>query len=69
MMTLQTFALYIATAPGSVARLIPPTFLPKEADYCSSFDVNDAYVQSWMTIEKRQHEKTYANISDIRLDL
>jgi len=25
-------------------------------------------LQSWMTIKKRQHEETHANISDVRLD-
>ena len=26
-------------------------------------------LQSWMTIKKRQHQETYANISDVRLDI
>ena len=27
------------------------------------------FIQSWMTIQKRQHQETYADIVDVRLDI
>jgi hypothetical protein len=27
------------------------------------------FIQSWMTIQKRQHKETYADIADVRLDI